>query len=190
MKQKTIALLAIAALMCVVTGCSNEDDPSSRIQEKDLVGVWWTEYEYAGVTEDGVPFSRVLYAVDVAADHTGCIYMGVFDDTEENPLYVYGGPKDAAFTWSLLSDGKVALSTPDGSEAYKKYVAEWLAGEEAVCVSNAEFSRLQEMFEFNGIPHYETITPDGYRVCEDLRLRGYENFVEQFEKLKKKLIHN
>ena len=81
-------------------------------------------------------------------------------------------------------------NTPDGSEAYKKYVAEWLAGEEAVCVSNAEFSRLQEMFEFNGIPHYETITPDGYRVCEDLRLHGYENFVEQFEKMKKKLLHN
>ena len=81
-------------------------------------------------------------------------------------------------------------NTPDGSEAYKKYVAEWLAGEEAVCVSNAEFSRLQEMFEFNGIPHYETITPDGYRVCEDYRLHGYENFVEQFEKLKKKLLHN
>lgn len=81
-------------------------------------------------------------------------------------------------------------STPDGSEAYKKYVAQWLAGEEAVCVTNAEFSRLQEMFEFNGIPHYETITPDGYRVCEDLRLRGYENFAEQFEKLKEKLLHN
>ena len=81
-------------------------------------------------------------------------------------------------------------NTPDGSDAYKKYVAEWLAGEEAVCVSNAEFSRLQEMFEFNGIPHYETITPDGYRVCEDYRLRGYENFVEQFEKMKKKLLHN
>ena len=81
-------------------------------------------------------------------------------------------------------------STPDGSEAYKKYVAEWLAGEEAVCVSNAEFSRLQEMFEFNGIPHYETITPDGYRVSEDYRLHGYENFAEQFEKLKEKLLHN
>ena len=81
-------------------------------------------------------------------------------------------------------------NTPDGSDAYKKYVAEWLAGEEAVCVSNADFSRLQEMFEFNGIPHYETITPDGYRVSEDYRLRGYENFVEQFEKLKEKLLHN
>ena len=81
-------------------------------------------------------------------------------------------------------------NTPDGSDAYKKYVAEWLAGEEAVCVSNADFSRLQEMFEFNGIPHYETITPDGYRVSEDYRLRGYENFVGQFEKLKERLLHN
>ncbi|MBQ6225553.1 MAG: thioredoxin family protein [Bacteroidaceae bacterium] len=81
-------------------------------------------------------------------------------------------------------------NTPNGSDAYKKYVAEWLAGEEAVCVSNAEFSRLQEMFEFNGIPHYETITPDGYRVSEDYRLRGYENFDGQFEKLKEKLLHN
>ena len=81
-------------------------------------------------------------------------------------------------------------NTPDGSDAYKKYVAEWLAGEEAVCVSNADFSRLQEMFEFNGIPHYETITPDGYRVSEDYRLRGYENFVGQFEKLKEILLHN
>ena len=81
-------------------------------------------------------------------------------------------------------------NTPDGSEAYKKYVAEWLAGEEAVCVSNADFSRLQEMFEFNGIPHYETITPDCNRVSEDYRLRGYENFDGQFEKLKEKLLHN
>ncbi len=81
-------------------------------------------------------------------------------------------------------------NTPDGSDAYKKYVAEWLAGEEAVCVSNADFSRLQEMFEFNGIPHYETITPDCNRVSEDYRQRGYENFVEQFEKMKEKLLHN
>jgi hypothetical protein len=116
MKQKTIALLAIAALMCVVTGCSKSDDTPTRIQEKDLVGIWYDEYEYAGVTEDGIPFSRVLLAVDVAADHTGSIYMGVFNNTEENPLYAYGGPKDAAFKWSLLNDGKVALSTPDDSE--------------------------------------------------------------------------
>lgn len=81
-------------------------------------------------------------------------------------------------------------STPGGSDAYKKYVAEWLAGEEAICVSNAEFSRMQELFEFNGIPHYETITPDGSRVSDDLRLQGYYNFVEQFEQLKEKLLHH
>ena len=81
-------------------------------------------------------------------------------------------------------------STPDGSDAYRKYVAEWLAGEEAVCVTNADFSRLQELFEFNGIPHYETITPDGNRVSDDLRLQGYENFVGQFEKLKEKLLNH
>ena len=80
--------------------------------------------------------------------------------------------------------------TPDGSDAYRKYVAEWLAGEEAVCVTNADFSRLQELFEFNGIPHYETITPDGNRVSDDLRLQGYENFFGQFEKLKEKLLNH
>ena len=81
-------------------------------------------------------------------------------------------------------------STPGGSDAYKKYVAEWLGDEEAVCVSNADFSRMQELFEFSGIPHYETITPDGSRVSDDLRLQGYYNFVEQLEKLKEKLHHN
>lgn len=60
----------------------------------------------------------------------------------------------------------------EGSEPYKKYVAEWLADEETVCVPVSEFARLQEMFGFNGIPHYETITPDGRRVREDLKFDG------------------
>ena len=54
--------------------------------------------------------------------------------------------------------------TADGSDAYKQYVAEWLSNEETVCVTNADFTRLQELFQFNGIPHYETITPDCRRV--------------------------
>jgi thiol-disulfide isomerase/thioredoxin len=60
----------------------------------------------------------------------------------------------------------------EGSEPYKKYVSEWLADEETVCVPVSEFARLQELFEFNGIPHYETITPDGRRVREDLKFEG------------------
>ena len=62
--------------------------------------------------------------------------------------------------------------TTEGSDAYKKYVAEWLADEETICVTNADFTRLQELFHFNGIPHYETITPECRRVRDDLRLNG------------------
>ncbi len=77
--------------------------------------------------------------------------------------------------------------TTEGSDAYKKYVAEWLADEETVCVTNADFTRLQELFRFNGIPHYETITPDGRRVRDDLRIDGYDNFDYELEWLKEKL---
>ena len=65
--------------------------------------------------------------------------------------------------------------TTEGSDAYKKYVAEWLADEETICVTNADFTRLQELFRFNGIPHYETITPEGRRVRDDLRITGFYN---------------
>ena len=78
-------------------------------------------------------------------------------------------------------------STAEGSDAYKKYVAEWLAGEEAVCVTNQDFTRLQELFGFAAIPHYETITPDCRRVREDLQIQGFYNFDSEFKKLKEKL---
>ena len=77
--------------------------------------------------------------------------------------------------------------TKEGSEAYKKYVAEWLADEETVCVTNADFTRLQELFRFNGIPHYETITPDCRRVRDDLRIDGYDNFDYELQRLLDKL---
>ena len=77
--------------------------------------------------------------------------------------------------------------TKDGSDAYKKYVAEWLADEETVCVTNADFTRLQELFQFNGIPHYETITPDCRRVRDDLQIHGFHNFDYELRRLKEKL---
>ena len=77
--------------------------------------------------------------------------------------------------------------TTEGSDAYKKYVAEWLADEETVCVTNADFARLQELFRFNGIPHYETITPDCRRVRDDLRIDGYQNFASELTRLKERL---
>ena len=77
--------------------------------------------------------------------------------------------------------------TAEGSEAYHNYVKEWLADEETICLTNTDFTRLQELFQFNGIPHYETITPDGCRVRDDLRINGYDNFDYELERLKEKL---
>ena len=77
--------------------------------------------------------------------------------------------------------------TTEGSDAYKKYVAEWLADEETICVTNDDFTRLQELFRFGGIPHYETITPDGRRVRDDLQIRGFYNFDHEMKQLKETL---
>ena len=77
-------------------------------------------------------------------------------------------------------------ATAEGSEAYRKYVKEWLADEDAICVSNADFSRFEELFRFSGIPHYETITPEGRRVRDDLQIDGYHNFDGGMQLLKMK----
>lgn len=77
-------------------------------------------------------------------------------------------------------------STVEGSEAYHKYVKEWLADEDAICVSNEDFRRFEELFRFTGIPHYETITPDCRRVRDDLQIDGYYNFDGGMQLLKKK----
>ena len=77
--------------------------------------------------------------------------------------------------------------TSEGSDEYKKYVAEWLADEETFCLSKSDFNRMMELFRFNGTPHYETITPDGRRVRDDLRIDGYDNFDYELERLKEKL---
>ena len=77
--------------------------------------------------------------------------------------------------------------TPEGSEAYHNYVKEWLADEETICLSNTDFTRMQELFRFNGIPHYETITPDGRRVRDDLNFNGDYNFDFTLNRLKEKL---
>ena len=89
----------------VFTACSSNDDNPAPIDissmEQSLVGLWWDEYEYADVTETGVPFSRVLLAVVANADHTGCIYLGVFDDKRR-----------------LQADGTLLLGDPATGKTY------------------------------------------------------------------------
>ena len=120
MKTKIFAMVAVAAFLLGMTACSTEDNTSIDIKamEQDLIGLWWDEFEYAGVTEDGDPFTTVLLAVQVDADHTGCLYLGLFDDTSEEPLVIYGGQEEAGFTWQLLDDGRVLLGDPVTGETY------------------------------------------------------------------------
>ena len=115
----SLTLFAAAVLLLGTTGCSKDDDPAPidvSAAEKELVGLWWDEFKYADVTEEGVPFTRALLVVEANEDHTGCIYLGVFNDTSDEPIAIYGGPKDAGFTWKVLSDGKIQLGDPDTGE--------------------------------------------------------------------------
>lgn len=77
--------------------------------------------------------------------------------------------------------------TAEGSEAYHKYIDEWLSDEVNICLTYDGFARMQELFHFNGIPHYETITPDGRRVRDDLQLQGFYNFDYELTRLKERL---
>ena len=121
MKKNIFAIFAAAVLLLGMTGCSRDDNPSTidiSAMEQELAGLWWDEFEYADVTEEDEPFSRVLLVVEADADHTGCIYLSVFDDTNDEPLAIYGGPEDAGFTWQLLADGRILLGDPETGETY------------------------------------------------------------------------
>ena len=71
MKKSFLTMMAVVVLVLALSGCSKEDNPVTPSVptdeltplEQSLVGLWYDEYEYADVTEDGVPFSRVLLAV-------------------------------------------------------------------------------------------------------------------------------
>jgi len=77
--------------------------------------------------------------------------------------------------------------TAEGSDDYHKYVSEWLANEETICLTNADFDRLRDLFQFNGIPHYETITPDCRRVSDRLSISGYHDFENELQRIIEKL---
>ena len=116
---KKLWLLTLPMLLGLASCSSDNEDRTvnNQIQEKDIVGLWWNEFEYADVTETGLPFSRVLIAVKADADHKGCIYLGLFDSADGDPLAVYGGSEEAGFTWRLQADGSILLSDPTSGES-------------------------------------------------------------------------
>ena len=114
MKHNIFILFATVVLLLGMGACSDKaDDPaiiSQQEMEAGLIGLWYEEFDYEDVTEDGKPFNRALIAVEAKADHTGYVALAVFDDAFNEPLAIYGGPKDAPFTWQVSADGHVILT--------------------------------------------------------------------------------
>ena len=117
-------LMVVALLWAVVfTSCSDKDDNtdtrSQQELEESIIGLWQEEFEYKDVTEDGKPFNRALIVVETKADHTGYVALAVFDDEFNEPLEIYGGPKDAPFTWQVTAQGHITLSVPNAGPTMK-----------------------------------------------------------------------
>ncbi len=117
-------LMVVALLWAVVfTSCSDKDDNtdtrSQQELEESIIGLWQEEFEYKDVTEEGKPFNRALIVVETKADHTGYVALAVFDDEFNEPLEVYGGPKDAPFTWQVTAQGHITLSVPNAGPTMK-----------------------------------------------------------------------
>ena len=112
---------------------------------------------------------------------------------------MYCGPCRAEIEYSKEQRAKIAQRddvklvfiaeerTSEGSDEYKKYVAEWLTDEETVCLAKSDFNHMMELFHFSGTPHYETITPDCRRVRDDYTIKGYDYIDEWMKVLKEKL---
>ena len=109
--KKLFAMFTAAVLLLGTGACSDNDNsnsPSQQEIEKSLIGLWYEEFDYKDVTENGKPFNRALIAVEAKANHTGYIALAVFDDEFNEPLEIYGGPKDAPFTWQVTAEGHVS----------------------------------------------------------------------------------
>ena len=116
MKQKFLAIFATVVLLLGMSACKDNADnpaiPSQKEMEESLIGLWCESFDYEDVTEDGKPFNRALVVVEAKADHTGYVALAVFDDEFNEPLEIYGGPKDAPFTWQVTAEGQVILTDP------------------------------------------------------------------------------
>lgn len=78
------------------------------------------------------------------------------------------------------------ISAPESSqEAYDAYVEEHLDGEDCQIVSRDDFNKLMQLFKFLGIPHYETLDPDGNVLNKGLEYSTTEAFTKRLEELKK-----
>ena len=124
--QLKLWMFAVILTICgasVFTACtSNKDNdyvPSHQEMEKSIIGLWYEEFEYKDVTEDGKAFNRAMITVEAKADHTGYVALAVFDDEFNEPLEIFGGPNDAPFTWQVTAEGHIILTDPNTGTTIK-----------------------------------------------------------------------
>lgn len=82
------------------------------------------------------------------------------------------------------------IAAPESSdEAYNNYVKENLDGEDCHLITRDEYNKLMELFQFNGIPHYETLDKQGNVVRDGLNYGIYDKdaFENKLKELKKQL---
>ena len=82
------------------------------------------------------------------------------------------------------------IAAPESTEeAYNNYVKENLDGEDCHLITRDEYNKLMELFQFNGIPHYETLDKNGNVVREGLEYHLYDTntFTEKLKELKNRL---
>lgn len=82
------------------------------------------------------------------------------------------------------------IAAPESTEeAYNNYVKENLEGEDCHLITRDEYNKLMELFQFNGIPHYETLDKNGNVVREGLEFPIYntDTFEWKLKELKEKL---
>ena len=155
--KKKIIYWAAAVLLLGMTGCTAVDNPSAgnmNILEQSLVGLWYEEFEYTGVLEDtGEAFTSVVLAMQVNEDHTGCLYVGAFNEGDyDNPLAVYGTPEETGFTWQLTSSGQLIMTATDGS------------GSIALARTRGDGTYSDELHQLTSVDGWETGNVNGQTV--------------------------
>lgn len=122
MKQKILVVFTVVVVLLGMSACKDSNDtpstPSQQEMEDSLIGLWYESFDYKDVTEDGKPFNRALIVVEAKDDHTGYVALAVFDDVFNEPLEIYGGPKDAPFTWQVSANGQVILTDPNTGTSF------------------------------------------------------------------------
>ena len=161
--KKVLFMMLTAALMLGMSACSDKNDDAAahdqQALERSLIGLWCEEFKYEDVTEDGKPFNRAMIAVEAKEDHTGYVALAVFDEMFNEPLEVYGGPKDGAFTWQVTPEGHITLTVPNSGTATKSALTR-SDGDHSnfVDVSQIEMTSAQGNISFSNASHEGTLT--------------------------------